>query len=69
MYKEEVLYESKWKQPYTVDDMIKVFTEIKERFGGDMPVSSFDEEMYYQDVTLISVQRLGGMTEVRIDTV
>lgn len=70
-FNEGILYESEWKQPMTVDDILRIFSEIKERFGGELQVSSYDEEAYYQSVTQVSVQSVTTdnelVNEVRID--
>ena len=56
MNNKEILYETKWKQPMTVDDFLRAFTKIKEKFGGNIPVCSYDIEMDYQDCTNLFVE-------------
>lgn len=56
MSNKEILYKTKWKQPMTVDDFLRAFTEIKEKFGGNIPVCSYDIEMDYQDCTDLFVE-------------
>lgn len=40
----------------TVDDVINEMTKIKEEFGGDLAVSCYDLENYYQPLTQINVR-------------
>ena len=56
MSNKEILYETKWKQPMTVDDFLRAFTEIKEKFGGNIPVYSYDIEMGYLVCTDLFVE-------------
>ena len=56
MSNKEILYETKCKPQMTVDDFLRAFTEIKEKFGGNIPVCSYDIEMDYQDCTDLFVE-------------
>lgn len=49
MNNNKILYGTEWKQTMTVDDFLHAFTEIKEKFGGNIPVCSYDIEIDYQD--------------------
>ena len=50
------IYSSKSKDQFTIDDVIKELTFIKEEFGENLLVNCFDYENYYQPLTQINVR-------------
>lgn len=50
------IYSSKSKDQFTIDDVIKELTFIKEEFGENLLVNCFDYENNYQPLTQINVR-------------